>query len=117
MLTKSLHQAQYDDTRSISIMFEYSPFFIFYIMSKYKKEDRVKVIEKDYRFYNFNAIIKKVDDLDKNLPYCCHILNSENNVIAHSWFSKENLMLLKNHEKYFTISIRKHKRINLKFAL
>lgn len=30
---------------------------------------------------------------------------------------KKNLMPLKNPEKYFTISIRKHKRINLKFAL
>ena len=86
-------------------------------MNKYKEGDRVKVIEKDYCFYSFNAIIRKVDNLDKNLPYYCEVLNKENKKIDNEWFSEENLTLLKNSEKYFTISIRKHKRINLKFAL
>ena len=86
-------------------------------MNKYKEGDRVKVIEKGYRFYNFNAIIRKVDNLDKNLPYYCEVLNKENKKIDNEWFSEESLTLLKNSEKYFTISIRKHKRIHLSFII
>lgn len=85
--------------------------------SKFNVGDEVKVIKSNCGYYNFKAIIKKVDNPDGFLPYYCHILDSENNVIDHSWLSKEDLMPLKNSEKYFTISIRKHRRINLKFAL
>lgn len=85
--------------------------------SEFSVGDKVKVVKSNCGYYNFKAIIKKVDNPNGYLPYYCYILDSENNVIDTSWLSKEDLMPLKNHEKYFTISIRKHKRINLKFAL
>lgn len=85
--------------------------------SEFNVGDKVKIIKNNYRYRNFKAIIKKVDNPNGYLPYYCHILDSENNVIEDQWLSKEDLTPLKNSEKYFTISIRKHKRINLKFAL
>lgn len=83
--------------------------------SKFNVGDKVKVIKSNCGYYNFKAIIKKIDNPNGYLPYYCHILDSENNVIDDLWLSKENLTPLKNSEKYFTISIRKHKRIHLSF--
>lgn len=85
--------------------------------SEFNVGDKVKVIKSNCGYYNFKAIIKKVDNPNGCLQYYCHILDNENNVIDGLWLLKENLTPLKNSEKYFTISIRKHKRINLKFAL
>lgn len=85
--------------------------------SEFNVGDKVKVVKNNCGYYNFKAIIKKVDNIDDWLPYYCHILDSENNVIDNLWLSKESLISLKNPEKHFTISLKKHKRINLKFAL
>lgn len=85
--------------------------------SEFNVGDNVRIIKSNCDYYNFKAIIKKIDNPNGYLPYYCHILDNENNVIDGSWFSKEDLISLKNSEKSFTISLKKHKRINLKFAL
>lgn len=85
--------------------------------SKFSVGDKVKVVKSNSGCYNFKAIIKKVDNSNSYLPYYCHILDNENNVLDKLWLSKEDLMPLKNFEKHFTISIRKHKRIHLSFII
>lgn len=85
--------------------------------SEFNVGDKVKVIKSICGYCNFKAIIKKVDNPNGFRPYYCHILDNENNIIDSLWLSKEDLIPLKNSEKYFTISLKKHKRINLKFAL
>lgn len=85
--------------------------------SEFNVGDKVKIVKSDCGYYNFKAIIRKIDNYDDYLPYFCQILDNKNNAIGCMCFSGKNLVPLKNYEKYFTISIRKHKRINLKFAL
>lgn len=83
--------------------------------SEFNVGDKVKIIKNICGYCNFKAIIKKVDNPNGYRPYYCHILDNENNVIDNLWLSKEDLIPLKNSEKYFIISIRKHKRIHLSF--
>lgn len=84
-------------------------------MNKFKIGDKVKIINSNDCYYNNKAIIKNIDKLDTKVPYYCTILDKNDHFINTWWYSEKSLVLLKNSEKYFTISIRKNKRIHLSF--
>lgn len=82
-------------------------------MSKFKKGDRVKIINKYSAYFNQKATITEIDN--SPIPYFCAIDNDD--YYKSQWCQEKDLVLLKNSEKCFTISVRKHKRINLKFTV
>lgn len=82
-------------------------------MSKFKIGDKVKIIDSRDPFFNYEAIIKNIDC--SAIPYFCKIESS--NGIKNFWYCEEDLTLIKNIENHFTISVKKHKRLNLNFKL
>ena len=83
-------------------------------MSKFKVGDKVKIINNEKHLYNHLATITKVDNENNFLPYNCNVIHD--GMIIPAWYKEKDLELL-NNEKSFTISVRKHKRINLKFTV
>lgn len=84
-------------------------------MNRFKAGDKVKIKDRNSRYYGYNALITMIDEYDKRCPYYCNILDNKNELINHVWYPESDLTPI--NEKNFTISIRKHKRINLKFTL
>ena len=84
-------------------------------MNRFKAGDKVKIKDQHSLFYGYNALITTVDKYDKNYPYRCNVLNNKNELVHCSWYPESYLTPI--NEKNFTISIKKHKRINLKFTL
>lgn len=82
-------------------------------MNKFKIGDKVKIVDSQDCYFNCEAIIKETDC--SIIPYFCNIKSSDG--IKKSWYREEDLILIKDIEKHFTISIRKHKRLNLNFKL
>lgn len=80
---------------------------------KFKKGDKVKIINREDYYFNCNATI--IDNDNSNIPYYCEVKYGNN--LTKQWYKESSLQLLKNSEKHFTISIRKHKRLNLNFKL
>lgn len=76
-------------TRGVYRLCSNTPRFYFIMKLEFNIGDKVKVIKSNSGYYNFKAIIKKVDMFDGCLPYYCHILDSENNVIDELWLSKK----------------------------
>lgn len=86
---------------------------------KLKIGDSVRIISRNNVYFNRHATIIRIDQDNlsyRSLPYLCEIKIDENNSLKF-WCGKYDLELLKNPKNYFTISLKKHKRINLKFAL
>ena len=81
---------------------------------KLKIGDSVRIINRNNVYFNRHATIIRIDQ--SGLPYLCEIKIDENDSLKCQC-GKYDLELLKNPKNYFTISLKKHKRINLKFAL
>lgn len=87
-------------------------------MDKFKIGDKAEIIDKNSPYYGCKAIIRDISRFNDNC-YCCDILTTYNNIILVSlWIYEGKLKPLKEtKDEPFTISIRKHKRINLKFTI
>ena len=83
-------------------------------MSKFKVGDKVKITNNGHYLSNHSATITEVDNEDTFLPYHCNVIYDAR--IVPIWCKEKDLELL-NNEKSFTISVKKHKRINLKFTV
>ncbi len=82
-------------------------------MNKFKIGDKVKIIDSRDHFFNYEATIKNTDC--STIPYFCKIESPDG--IKNFWYREEDLTLIKNTENHFTISVKKHKRLNLNFKL
>lgn len=84
-------------------------------MNRFKAGDKVKIKDRNSRYYGYNVLITTIYEHDKGCLYHCDILDSKNKLINQTWYPESDLTPI--NEKKFTISIRRHKHINLKFTL
>ena len=96
---------------------ENTPRFYF-IMDKFKIGDKAEIIDKNGPYYGCKAIIRDTSRFNDNCYYF-DILKTHNKTIIKTILIYEfRLKSLKEiKDEPFTISIRKHKRINLKFTI
>lgn len=87
-------------------------------MGKFKIGNEVEIIDKNSPYYGCKAIIRDTSRFNNN-HYYCDILTTYNNTIpVNLWIEEYRLKPLKEtKDKHFTISIKKYKRINLKFTV
>nr|DAX15240.1 MAG TPA: hypothetical protein [Bacteriophage sp.] len=84
-----------------------------------------EVICKKHYFEYYNKHLKIIDvghywnyKGDLTYSYCCEVLKNLDNKNTIIWLNESELQPTKKLQKeYFTISLKKHKRINLKFTL
>lgn len=83
-------------------------------MNKLKVGDKVRIIGEGGAYFDYPATIIETDK--SNIPYLCELKNY-NGEIIRNWYTEDSLILEESAEKYFRVSIKKHKHINLKFNI
>lgn len=83
-------------------------------MDKLKVGDKVRIIGEGCKYFDCLATIVETDK--SNIPYLCELKDYDGEIIRN-WYTEDDLILEESAEKYFRVSIKKHKHINLKFNI